>query len=96
MIYVGIGRGGEGYRQMSNSEFHQFCAIEEEKKLDLYPEPIRAKIEELILFEQSVSDIPGDLDGRNKCTTLDSISLVLAEEQKNRIYTWNLSEPRFN
>ena len=43
--WEGEGEGeGEGYRQMSNSEFSEFCPTEERMKLDLYPEPLRAKI----------------------------------------------------
>ena len=41
--WEGRGKG----TQMSNSEYHQFCAIEEHEKLDLYPEPLKAKIEDL-------------------------------------------------
>ena len=33
--------------RMFNTEFNEFCATEEQKKLDLYPEPLRAKIEEV-------------------------------------------------
>ena len=33
--------------RMFNSEFNEFCPTEEQKKLDLYPEPLRAEIEEL-------------------------------------------------
>ena len=47
---IDISRDWEGREkgtQMSNSEFHQFCATEEQEKLDLYPEPLKAKIKDL-------------------------------------------------
>ena len=33
--------------RMFNSEFNEFCATEDQKKIDLYPESLRDKIEEL-------------------------------------------------
>ncbi|XP_072036170.1 LOW QUALITY PROTEIN: glutathionyl-hydroquinone reductase YqjG-like [Amphiura filiformis] len=33
--------------RMFNTEFNEFCATEEQKKLDFYPEPLREKIEEV-------------------------------------------------
>ena len=33
--------------RMLNSEFNQFCPTEEQRKLDLYPEPLREEIDQL-------------------------------------------------
>lgn len=33
--------------RMFNSEFNQFCPTEEQRRLDLYPEPLREKIDQL-------------------------------------------------
>ena len=36
--------------RMFGAEFNEFCATEEQKKIDLYPEALREKIDELIAW----------------------------------------------
>ena len=38
--------------RMMNSEFNEFCETPEQKKLDLYPEPLRKQIEEVEAWTQ--------------------------------------------